>query len=114
MPNHPNRNQMTIDLPSVKAAEAYDLPISHCFDMAIKINARRPHKVRPADYVSWMTGEGSGDIKRFDRAAKAIMGDQLFDCADGLARLENVLWAVLEGKKSCIIGGITFKNLQKR
>jgi hypothetical protein len=54
------------------------------------------------------------EYKQTDALVRRYLGDDLFEKGDDLARLSSVLEATLNGKNSVTIGGVTFKNLQKR
>lgn len=43
-----------------------------------------------------------------------MLGPKLYSDAEVSARMMNVIYAVLNGQKTIKIGGVTFKNLDKR
>ena len=104
----------TLSATDLELLATYDIPSEECVRIASLLRARTNAACTASDYCMWVTGDGDGDYDRFDNAARTLLGDELYDAGEQTARLDGVLIACLEGKKTVTIGGITFKDLPQQ
>jgi hypothetical protein len=72
-------------------------------------------QVTPRGVANWVGEDGVGvGAKRVDKLIQDVLGPTLYRDAEVSARMMNVVYAVLSGQKTAKIGGVYFKNLQKR
>jgi len=72
-------------------------------------------QVTARSVANWVGEDGAGvGYHRVDKLVRDVLGPKLYSDAEVSARMMNVIYAVLNGQKTIKIGGVTFKNLDKR
>jgi len=76
-----------------------------------KLNEKISNKITVANYEDWL--EGGATYDKFDNAVKEFLGEELYDVADDLARLDATLRQALFPDFVVNGGGVDLKTLIK-